>query len=186
MIEKYTNESNQICDKFENICTKNLSFLTGATGCRWFSTVTANPAKNNIDYNFTSNKNDKHLTGKLELKTRSCKVDEFQDKDKRYPTIYIEPSKFKALKDAPTNLKWYLNFFENSKDKFWICDISKLVECELELKLVEKIWDYATKSYKTDYRLLIPINKGLYFEFNYEENMYQKKTLNELTKKYIR
>lgn len=186
MIEKYSNESNQICDRYENICTNNLAFLTGATGARWFSTCTANPSKNNIDYNFISNEKTGKLTGKLELKTRKYKVDEFKDKEDVYPTIYIEISKFQALKSSKTIFKWYLNFFENSKEKFWLCDIDNLNESDLRIKLVEKLWDNATKSYKTEYRLCIPIIKGVYFEFNYDENKYIKKELNERTKRYIR
>jgi hypothetical protein len=175
MNNKYTNESNKICDSYEAICTYNLSQITGVTGCRWFSTVTENPQKNRIDYNFTNG----CKTGKLEIKTRSCLVDD-------YPTIYIEPDKFIALKNSTTDFKWYLNFMENTKDKFWICDISKLEQKELKTKLVERIWDRATKTYKTEYRLLIPINKGVYLEFDQEQNKYVKLELDERTKKYIR
>jgi len=185
MKNKYTPESDAICNHFESICNANLSFLTGQTGCLWFSTMTGNPEKSRIDYNFTTNNKTGNQTGKLELKTRKCRVDQYSFGNK-ISTVYIEPDKFTALKDSKTDKKWYLNFFENDKNKFWMVDIDQFEENELESFLVEKLWDNAHEEYTSDYRLLIPINKGKYYEFNHLTNAYEEKTYNEITKKFNR
>lgn len=156
----------------EQICFNYLGFLTGVTG--WFHTMEQNPELNEIDFHFFDTKN---RTGEIELKNRSIPVD-------RYQTLYIEPNKLAALKNSKSKKKWYLNFCENSKEKFWICDVEKLpTNLVSKLEEVRQLYETGTKK---EIKIHIPIQYGKYYEYYQPFNKYIELDYDSETKKFKR
>jgi len=176
---KLTNDEIEYGRACEAICTANLAFLTGTTGARFFESVTSNKEFERIDYSFIANQKQGYKKGVLELKTREININ-------KYPALFIEPDKLTALQNAKADLKWYINFLDNQKTKFWICDISTLNRDELELKPDVKIWIKTLKQYKYEDRLLIPIEKGSYYCYDYELNKYVKREFDEKYKRFTK
>lgn len=169
-----TTQSLAFSRKCENICNENFAFLTGVT--TWFLGVTGKTEFSTTDYLFFDAK---QRSGTIELKTRKIVVD-------KYSYLFIEPDKLAALKNSQTQKKWYINFTENSKKKFWICDVDKLPSNLKIKKNVEIKKQYDNNDYKVEDRVLIPINCGKYYEYNELTEKYEKKEYNEITCKFNR
>jgi len=159
---EYAAITEQICDDF-------FAILTGCTG--WFNSVMKSPVNNRTDYKSIDSK---FRSVTIELKNRNIKISD-------YSTFLIEPDKFTALCQTGstsdfTNCSWYINFLENTPDKFWIVDIKKAMYKPIYLKKNMKITlpELGTNyTYYAD-RLLIPKYYGHYYELDKTTNKYIK------------
>lgn len=144
----------EYCNTTEDICDVYFNLLNNAI--KMFEKIEKQPNKSRIDY-IVSRNNNKEIY--VELKNRKISIF-------KYDTIFIEPKKFEILNEK--NKSYYINFLENSWNKFWICDIKKLNIDELLLQ--KNVYIRHPLINKIEDRLLIPITKGQYYEFDIEKN----------------
>lgn len=147
----------------EKICDYNFSILTGSTG--WFSVVVKNPDASTTDYKSIDSR---FRTVTIELKTRDITIDQ-------YDSIMIECKKFDVLTGATSEKSWFINFLENSPDKFWICDIKSIMYQPISRKDNMKIKNknLGDKYTYTGDRLFIPKLYGNYYEMDKQLNKYK-------------
>lgn len=156
--------------KTENICDSYLMYLTGHTTSQWFTSLTKSPLNNRTDYKSIDTR---YRSVTIELKNRSISIDAFD-------TLMIETEKFSALCQTGnttelTDKSWYINFMDNSCEKFWIVDIKSIMHKKIGYNPKAKIKIPELGEKYTYYAARYYINK--YYGHYYE--------LNKLTNKYV-
>lgn len=154
--------NNEFFDKTESLDDKYIAALNERT--HWFTELKRQPKYSIIDYEATDRKGRKCW---IELKTRK----------KDFETFFIEPKKWKELKDEYTMrnvLPLYINFIEN-EDTFYIWNLKPVFDGIMrEPKLTEV--DIDNTGYNEMQRVLryeLPVvgygNKYIYTEGRYKK-----------------